>query len=441
MKNPGGRIVPVMNTPTAMPTTDANRSNPEEEMDVEDALVDNLRIDRQTNRAIGKNSKGKLQIPRTGCWDRFYNMPLQHLVQCGHVVQTKVAVACGVNCRLAPTAKRTPHGPGINCKRCLEKKNVSPFIPKKRARKTSMRAREPEKIVADEGVPLFVKPDDDENSDEVLRKQLAIANYPGHGASKNATVMFEPLPPPNPRKRKTADDPTFDLFDYPTSEPPRRRSSIQPPVEDENAQVHFDTMLVEPELHCMCQAAKDDDMLVCTACKKFFHPECVGYGDLSNLQYLQYEMGVRDFICETCKEDRAELAYRRQEHKKAKRVERGLNKKSTGALYSEIKKSFNGRLDAKQKHKEMQKQDVLRGKKTSKGRDSVTDKGQQRAAEDRMEVETFITTSGAAPRRRTSAPPPPPPPPPQRRFSLSRNKFDRAKDRENLESAEMDIDE
>ena len=436
MKNPMGHTVPVMHTPKAQPATDDKRCDTDENMDVEEALVDNLQIDRQTNRAIGKNAKGKLQIPRTACWDRFYNKPLQHLVQCGHVVQTKVAVACGVNCRLASTAKSTPHGPVINCKRCIEKKNVSPFIPKKRSRTTSICAREPEKIVADEGVALFVKPDEDENSDEVLRKQLAIANYPGHGAAKKATVMFEPLPPPNSRKRKAADDPTFDLFDYPTGEPPRRRSSIQPPVEDENAQVHFHTMLVEPELHCMCQAAKDDDMLVCTACKKFFHPECVEYGDLSNLQCLQYEMGVVDFICETCKEDRAELAYRRKEHKKAKKVERGRNKKSTGALYSEIKESFNNRLVAKQKHKEMQKQDVLRGKKTSKGRDSVTDKGQQRAAEDRMEVETFITTSGSVPKRRTSALPLP-----QRRFSLSRNKFDRAKYQENPESAEMDVDE
>ena len=246
---------------------------------------------------------------------------------------------------------------------------------------------------------VFVAPEKSEDSDEVI---LAKAGYPGHGGAKKPKVEFEPLLLANPRKRKAVDEPDVDAHDRPNA---------------------TDLSTINPEdIHCSCHSPRDESMLRCHWCGEFFHPECVGYGKLARHQTLMFESGLQKFYCDGCKDDRAELKFQQKEEKKAMKVHRARNvPKDPAASLAEFRRTIRNRQSAKGKRKDGQKGELLRAKpqaNSSTRTERATSKGKKNVSQRAMEVDL-------TPKRRSSAPPPL-----RRRFSLSRNKFDKEKEDE-----------
>jgi hypothetical protein len=385
-KKNAGHIIPVMNITTSQHGAVRKRRN-SEDVETQRAILEKLKMDQQTDRAFSKNGKGKLQIPRTVCWDRFYDNAYRHVLNCGHVTITKTIVPCGSNCITLATAKHPQHGKTIVCQRCVEKALAVPFIPKKRARATSMPAK-PNIIQINGRDAFFVKRNEDFD-EELIREQLKKAGYPGYGEKKKPKALFELPPPPNPRKRRAIDEPAFDVHDHPTGEPLKRNGLAKRNV---HVTVDIDDM-EEAELVCHCRSAQDDDMVRCVACGEYYHPACVGYGELALHQKLMYEAGARKFFCNNCKEEKAEADYKHKASRKVRKVEQVQATPKTPAEFMAEIKGVRG--NAKERRKGVQKKEILHG-----------DKGK--------------TAAPAPKKRRASAPPPP-----SRRFALTTNKFTR----------------
>jgi hypothetical protein len=245
-----------------------------------------------------------------------------------------------------------------------------------------------------DGGTLFVKENSNQDSEEILREQLAKAGYPGHGRVTKQKVGFEPLPPPNPRKRKAIDEPDFDVHDHPTGEPPKRRNSIKPLNANESKQSLDLSVINAEEIHCRCHSLCDENMLRCCWCEELFHAECVGYGELARHQFLMYESGARKFYCNGCRDDRAERKFQEKEEKKAKKVHRARNAaKDQVTFLAEIKGTNRNRHDAKGKGKNARKTEVLRAHPkatTSKRTDRASGKGKKKAA---LAVDQMDTSS------------------------------------------------
>ncbi|KAF2485649.1 hypothetical protein BDY17DRAFT_322477 [Neohortaea acidophila] len=153
----------------------------------------------------------------TLCWTVFKNSPTQHLLACGHVIDTMIPICCGTRCMLPPGVVVKAEGPAIECmtEKCqnvmkgiqlreARRKNVSIFMPKKK-RTSLQRACKPEaNVVVDptDASDMFVKAAE-ETPEQQRRKARLQANRIIDGTEK---LKVGP-------SRKAADSPFFTLPD------------------------------------------------------------------------------------------------------------------------------------------------------------------------------------------------------------------------------------
>lgn len=365
-----GHTVPVMFLAQNHTISKAKQHGAYDELEDEQAMVEDLNINRQTNRALSVNAKGVAALPRTACWKRFYNNPYHHDLICDHIVKTPTIVACGVNCRVSSKSKKLPTGDMIKCDECIGKNKrptVSPFIPKKKQRRLSVPSGGMAKMDVDNNEPLFVPQSSIEDDLDTFRAELARAGY---GAETRKTI-FEPAPPTNPRKRHAVEEPGFHLTDYPTGEPPKRRSSVHLPNPAEVQALRKADALNDDNTGCTCDGSVNEDLLMCVWCDQFFHPTCAGYPDITQVQYHKFSTGFERFYCQGCKEERDKTS--KKAVKKAKQTQRANKKVTAAKVIEEVhddrekKKAAKERRDAKERREKAVKKTVVKSKAKKSG--------------------------------------------------------------------------
>lgn len=412
-----GHTVPIMGFAPTNPVTKQPQNINIDDLEDEGTALEDIDLNTQSTRAVGKNTKGKFEVPRTECWKRFSTKPHHHVLNCGHVVATAAPVACGLNCRLRSKAKYHPDGNMIKCGPCLDrqKQAASPFIPKKRPRRNS---------ASDGGMAkMKVDKDDealsDEHSMETLRADLA-------KAASRQTIIEPPLPV-NPRKRRAVEEPGFHLHDHPTGELPKsRRNSTRASNSNQFSVAPNSNPLNSDKQECICDGVMNEEILMCTWCEQFFHPTCAGHPGLTHIQFYKFSSGFENFYCQGCKEDKDMQALRKKAKKKAKEGERANKKATAASVMVEADAERKKNVGAKEGRKSTVKKEIMKAEPKVRGR------GRTRKVDtegEKMEVDAPKPPLKSISKRTTSTGPPPP----EERFRLTLRKSGRSKSRDRME--------
>lgn len=415
-----GHIVPRMTVSTNNSTFN-NSDSSDDEIEEGQSRLQELDLNRQSKRMVGKNQKGRFEVPRTDCWKRFNEKPHKHVLNCGHVTTTETRQACGINCRLSKKAKNTPHGSLIKCDTCIEKRKqaASPLMPRKKARRFSNPESRLRRMSVDDSEVMFADNSAIVDDEELLlRQQLDDAGY---NRPRRSSIIESPrTPTPNPRKRRAVEEPDFHLPDHPTGEKPKRRRSARVSNNDELAAIRK-YAAQQDQNACICRGDKDEELLECVWCHRNFHPTCAGHGKLNRYEHSTYDTGQREFCCEECQKGLADAELREAAEKKARQAKRGRKKTTAAEVMAEVDEERQSRRLGKQKHKHKSKKHIAKGERKDEEEESDDEV-------DGIEVEE-PTTPKSILRRRTSNPPPPA----NVRFSLSENRVSRKKSMESME--------